>query len=508
MKDFFKDKKVLLILLVVLGLGILFRILNLTQIPVFADEAIYLRWAQIMKAEETLRFLPLSDGKQPLYMWLVIPFYKLILDPLFAGRLLSVLSGLATGVFVFLSSQLLFNNKKVTVLAFTIAILSPFLIFFNRLALVDSLLAMFGIMTFYFALLTAKTRRNDVAMVAGVCLGAAYLTKSPALFFALGIPFTLLLYQYKGKGLKGIFNAVLLVGAIELIGYAISNLLRLGPNFHLIKSRNLDYVYPISHILESPLSPLLSHLRASVEYLWIMGPTALLGLFVLGLFSNIKKYWRELIVLCAFIFIPLIANSEYAKVYTARYMLFIIPFIAIVAGLAMTYTNKYIKYFVGVLIIFFVGHSLFINIQTQYSPEQVSLPRSERSGYFEEWTAGFGLKEISEYIKEEHRLNPSKKIVVGTEGYFGTLPDGLQMYMNDTPEVIVIGIGLAIIDVPTPLAESFKSGNETYLVANNSRLLGDPEKMGFEIVAGYPKFVKPDGSRETLYLLKVKEIVK
>ncbi len=506
MKQFLKDKKAMLILGVLLVLGIIFRFVNLTQVPVFADEAIYLRWAQIMRAEETLRFLPLSDGKQPLYMWTVIPFFKFISDPLVAGRILSILTGLATGIFIYLSSRLLFENKKVAILAFAISMLSPFLIFFNKLALVDSMLAMFGVMTFFFTLLTAKTRRNDWAIVAGACLGAAYLTKSPALFFALGIPFSLLLFSYKGKGFKGILNAIFLIALIEIIGYAISNILRLGPNFHLIKMRNMDYVYPINHILESPFSPFVSHFKASFEYLWIMGPSALLGLFFLGIFTNLRKYWREIIFTLAFIAIPLIANSEYAKVYTARYMLYMVPFIALLAGNAIDYKNKVLNVVVNILIILFIGHSMFINLETIYAVEKVNLPRGERSGYFEEWTAGYGIKEISEFLKEERKDNPNKKIVVGTEGYFGTLPDGLQMYMSDTPEVIVIGVGLGIDRIPNPLLESFKSGNSTYLVVNNSRLLGNPEKMGMEIVAAYPKQVRPDGSRESLYLLKVKGI--
>ena len=168
--------------------------------------------------------------------------------------------------------------------------------------------------------------------------------------------------------------------------------------------------------------------------------------------------------------------------------------------------NKVLNVVVNILIILFIGHSLFINLETIYAVEKVNLPRGERSGYFEEWTAGYGIKEISEFLKEERKDNSNKKIVVGTEGYFGTLPDGLQMYMSDTPEVIVIGVGLGIDRIPNPLLESFKSGNSTYLVVNNSRLLGNPEKMGMEIVAAYPKQVRPDGSRESLYLLKVKGI--
>ena len=62
------------------------RFQNLLAMPVFGDEAIYLRWSQIIKNEETMRFIPVSDGKQPLYMWLTVPFYKIFSDPLFAGR--------------------------------------------------------------------------------------------------------------------------------------------------------------------------------------------------------------------------------------------------------------------------------------------------------------------------------------------------------------------------------------------------------------------------------------
>ncbi|PJC29059.1 hypothetical protein CO053_01275, partial [Candidatus Shapirobacteria bacterium CG_4_9_14_0_2_um_filter_40_11] len=38
------------------------RLFHLTIIPVFCDEAIYIRWAQVMRAVQSLRFLPLTDG--------------------------------------------------------------------------------------------------------------------------------------------------------------------------------------------------------------------------------------------------------------------------------------------------------------------------------------------------------------------------------------------------------------------------------------------------------------
>jgi len=86
------------------------RLQNLTSIPVFCDEAIYIRWAQIIKNVETLRFIPLTDGKQPLFMWLLAfgPL-RFISDPLVAGRLVSIFSGWITMLALFISTCLVAN---------------------------------------------------------------------------------------------------------------------------------------------------------------------------------------------------------------------------------------------------------------------------------------------------------------------------------------------------------------------------------------------------------------
>ncbi len=112
MKKIFDEYKSVLIFAPLIFLIALFlRIFRLTYLPVFADEAIYIRWSQIMAAESTLRFLPLSDGKQPLFMWILMLFVRRLHDPLFAGRLLSAVSGLATLVGVFSLTYILFKSK-------------------------------------------------------------------------------------------------------------------------------------------------------------------------------------------------------------------------------------------------------------------------------------------------------------------------------------------------------------------------------------------------------------
>lgn len=490
---------------IVLGLiiaGFVLRVSKLVSLPVFADEAIYIRWSEIMRAEQTLRFLPLSDGKQPFYMWVLMPFLKVISDPLFAGRFVSVLCGVAIIVGVYLLAKLLFKTNKVAILAAAITTVSPFLIFFDRLALVDSMLSMFGVWTLLLVVKTVTTGRLDFAMLSGFALGGALLTKSPALFFVILLPTALILV----KGQKNFYpylRAIMLLVVTAVIGYGMYNILRLGPNFNLLSSRNLDYVHPFSHIFQSPLDPLIPHIKDMAGYLWMIGPVSIILLVVLGIIIGLKKHIRETLLISLWFIVPLFAVMEYAKVFTARYVLYVIPFLVILASLSIEYSKKWLKYFVIALAVALFVQSLVIDAKLIFNIESVKLPRSERSGYLEEWTAGQGIRETADFLISESVTNPNEKIVIGTEGYFGTLPDGLQMYLNRNPEIVAIGIGLTFDKLPTPLYESKKFGNRTYLLVNKSRFHNTPEKLGLKLVREFSKATKPDGSHDSLILFEV-----
>lgn len=474
------------------GAGILalffLRLYHLTILPVFADEAIYIRWAQVMRAEETLRFLPLSDGKEPLFMWMVIPFLKFIHDPLFAGRFVSVLSGLGTLVGISYLGYLLFRSKRVAFVAGLIYVISPFAFFFDRIALVDSMLTVFGVWTFIFAYLAYTCERLDLAMVAGFMLGGAWLTKSPALFFALMLP-TLWLFV---KSVKSLIKVIPLTFVTLLIGYGMYNILRLGPNFHLIASRNADYVYPLGHFLVSPFDPLKPFLLQSWQWLVMMGPWTILVLGLIGLLVSWRKHWRQVLVLAVWFLGPIAVQAEFAKVFTARYILFSIPFLIILGASAFVEKRKnWLKVTVFILAFFAVQAALF-DYHLLTDPAKANLPRSERSGYLEEWTAGQGIAEVAGFFTGRGH------VVIGTEGYFGTLPDGLQMYLNDQPQITIIGVGINFNILPDSLVNSRSSGGETYMVINNDRFKGDAEGLGLKLLGSYPKAMRPDGTHQSL----------
>jgi len=298
---------------------------------------------------------------------------------------------------------------------------------------------------------------------------------------------------------------VFLWGVTITIAYGFYNILRLGPEFHMLAIRNKDYIYPFSHLLTSPLDPFLPYLDRSIKWLWALGPSVLLVLFVSGIVLNLKKYFKEIILLVGWGVVPILVQVEFAKVFTARYILFTLPFFCIVAASVFLVKKEILRRIIVAGLIVFVIHSLSIDYLFLTQVEAAPLPRGERSGYLEEWTAGQGIYEVSELLREEWGRAPEGQMVVGTEGYFGTLPDGLQAYLNDIKEIKVMGVGVNISDVPEQLLNSKEEGNRTYLVVNNTRFSGNPENLGLKLLAVYPKAVRLDGSREALLFFEVTE---
>jgi hypothetical protein len=345
-------------------------------------------------------------------------------------------------------------------------------------------------------------------MLAGFTLGGALLTKSPAVFFVLLLPFTVLLAKWPKKNKdRALYlgKLVSLWGVSIIIAYGFYNILRLGPEFHMIAIRNKDYVYPFSHLLTSPLDPFKPYLDRSIEWLWALGPGALVVLLVSGVVLNFKKHFKELILLIGWGVGPILVQAEFAKVITARYILFTLPYFCILAASVFLVKKESLKRIVIAGLIVFVIHGLSIDYLFLTKVEAAPLPRGERSGYLEEWTAGQGIYEVSELLREEWRRDSESQMVVGTEGFFGTLPNALQAYLNDTKEIQVMGVGVNISDVPEELLDSKEKGNRTYLVVNSTRFSGNPETLGLELLAVYPKAVRLDGSREALLFFEITE---
>jgi hypothetical protein len=289
----------------------------------------------------------------------------------------------------------------------------------------------------------------------------------------------------------------MLLAVTFTIGFGFYSILRLGPEFHMISLRNKDYVFSIEEVLKHPFSPFVSNLKISTSYLWYFLTPPIFTAVLLGLFHGNRNNFRQVVFLAIIAGTPLIIQSSIAKVLTARYILYITPYLLILAAFGLNHIKSHIRKIVMPLT--FVWPVLLIAFLI-LKPETLNLPRSEKSGYFELWTAGYGIKEASEHLKRE--ALSGKTILVGTEGYFGTLPNGLEMYLNKYRNVRIVGIGLYPDRVPDPLVNSIKD-NDVYLLINDSRLkMKEPEKLGLKLIASYPKVTQPSEITEHLLFFR------
>lgn len=476
------------------------RLVNLNLLPVFADEAIYIRWAQIMWHDANQRFLPLSDGKPPLFMWLMIPFLKVITDPLLAGRLLSVLSGFATLAGGFFLSKKLFG-LKVGLLSSVLIITSPFLLFYDRLAITDSLLAALAVWSFYLGFLLFEKPKIDKAMFLGLAWGAGMLNKPTAVYFPLLTPFFLLLTPLKKWIIK---IKKLVLPSILASGFALGiyNVLRLSPAMHMIGGRSADYLRSKEEVFGQLFSYFFNTLRVISTWLlsWLTWPIAFVLLISLAL-ALVKKQGK-ILALLLWCLAPFFIQAVIGKIIYPRYFLFITPFILIIAAWGLTQLTQVETKMVKTKIVLSLLFSLVLIKPLVFDfllltrIEQAPLHPSEREQYLETWAAGFGVKSAADYFIN---LALEQKISVGTEGYFGTLPDGLLIYIGGNENIEVFGLGQPISEFPQEL--QLKSQEKpTFLLVNDTRIKFDSDKL--KLIQSWPKPAGPKG-KESLLLFQV-----
>lgn len=491
-------------LMLVIGLLILtfsLRIIHLTLWPIFADEAIYIRWSQVMRAEPTLRFLPLSDGKQPLFMWITIPFLKIISDPLIAGRLVSVLTGTATALGLYIFTFIITHRRFSAFVATLLYALVPYTVFFDRYALADSMLLMFGIWSLVFLSLTAIFTRLDTALLSGGFLGLSLLTKSPALVF-LGLS-VLVPFLFKRFTLWHYFKFASLLLISFFLAFACYNLLRLGPEFHQINLRNQDYRFPTAELLADPLLAARGNTSPVLGFFFLLLTPGILVCSFIGLIHLIRVHKPQSFFFLIWILIPSLIEIFVARSVTARYFLFIIPPFLLLASIGLTriwfiYRNRSSFRIAALFLVF--AYPLYQTFLIITNPQKVNLPRIERSGYLEEWTAGTGMQDIAKFIDNQSQ---SGSVVVGTEGFFGTTPDGLQIYFDKHPNVTIFGNSFLLDRVPQAL-KTAALDNQAYLVINDERLkVADPQSQGLTLISAFPKAIRPDGTHQSLMLYQV-----
>src|SRR3989338_3641248 len=425
------------------------RLVNLDLIPIFADEAIYLRWAQLLAFDWRHLFVPLTDGKTPLFMWLLAPFLRLGFDPLLRGVILWAVSGLGTVAGIYFLAKKLFDQKTAC-LAAGLALVQPFLLFYNRMSLTDSLLTGLIVWSVYFG----------TGVKLGIAAALAILVKPSALSYLILAP----IFKIKA------WRQHLTAGIIVITVY---NLLRLSDSFYMIKQRSLDYLQ----------GPTLQHWFSTVQVFggWLLSYLGwpLIFAFILALIIGAKFKEKKIGILSLFILLPFLALAAVGKIVYPRYLLPMVPFVLIIASWGIIRLNR-----LGLLLIA-VGVLSWLRFDYYLLTDPVKAPLhlAEKEQFFYDWSAGYGLEEIRQYLLA---LPTDKKIVVATENSFGTLPNGLEIYFSGHPNIQILGVGFPAGGMSSGMEQSLSEIKRLFLVANKDRYtFPSPDRL--KLVGEYPR---------------------
>lgn len=428
---------------ILLGLGILvcalvLRLLHIMQLPLFTDEAIYVRWSEIAKQDASWRFISLTDGRQPMYVWWAMIVMHLIKDPLLAGRLVSVVTGLFSTIGMFFLGRELFKNKWVGFISAALYAVCPFSLVYDRMALYDSMVAMFAIWGLYVEVLLVRRLRTDIAFLAGLVVGGGMLTKSNAFFNIYFLPFTLLLFDLHPVGrVKRFIRWVLLAGLVTVLSYLYYSILRLSPYFGIIAEKNYTFIYSFHDWLQHPFTFFAGNFHGM--FFWMITYIGWLG-FALAVvsFFVLRKFLRENLLLLVWCGLPFLALAIDGKVLYPRYIFPMVIFLFPLIGVSLYALWNQLKrksIAIALMILLLAGY-LYIDRFIIFDFAHAPIPSSDLTQYINGWSAGGGIKEINAFLMQQAQ---SRKIYVATEGTYGLMPEAVEISLANNPNVIIKG---------------------------------------------------------------------
>lgn len=435
MSYFLKKENIPLFLLVLLYLFT--RLFHLTVLPIFNDESIYLYWAKLINTTYSHLFLSLTDGKPPLFIWIMAVFLKLFPSfwYLVAGRLPSVITGLISLFGIYALASLLFHSRKTSFLAALLYIVSPFALVYDRMALFDSFLLSMLLWSSYFAIRTSQSLSKKDAFLWGFFLGIAFLVKINALLFLFLTPAVFLLFvtwkQSWSQWKKTITLLVLAFGISQVLRYSliVSN----GYHEYTIKSVN-RYALPFSTLITHPFQVFPTNILLYSS--WFIGyvtlPIFLLG--VIGFIWFAKANWRAAAAIFLLFAAPIIATAFVSIVTIPRYILFVLPYFLIATSFAaarMLKTKFFTVIFIAILLL-----PIAFDAQLLFYPPSAPIPSEDYYQYISGLPSGYGFAKIFSFF--HHEAATKKHITIITIGFFGSYPYAFNLEFWDNPHVTVL----------------------------------------------------------------------
>lgn len=175
------------------------------RFPYFFDEGTYAGFAAQGAHSLDQLFVSLTIGREPLQIWLSIVWIKLGIDPLLAGRLVSVGAGLATvGVVGLIGRRV--GGDAVGWAAAGLCVVVPFFVVHDGIGIYEPLVTLIMAAALLAQIELARRPRLALGAALGLILAAGILTKRNTLPAVALIPVSLLVFDWSREDRRGQFT--------------------------------------------------------------------------------------------------------------------------------------------------------------------------------------------------------------------------------------------------------------------------------------------------------------
>ncbi|MFN8637634.1 MAG: glycosyltransferase family 39 protein [Chloroflexota bacterium] len=461
------------------------RTANLLGLDPFVDEASWTDWALRLLEPGSPRtwLIPvLTDGRPPLFVWTIAPFGALVDNGIVAGRLAASLAGVLSTVALYgLGREI--ASRTLGLCAALLWALSPFTVFFSRIAADDPLLTLLAILTAWASVRLARQPTTTTGALCGVALALAVLAKTVGVLLAVAPPLAILMlgrpreWQRYLRPLGAAFAAGLLVSSPLFLG--IAPMLQ-QVSLHTGSSRT------------DGAGLLADNLAVTAGWLETFAGWRFLALTGLGLILTlVVRQWALLYVALLGAVVEL-ALLDVTTPLFARYLLFgSFPFYLLaaypverVAALAARPPRSWplrpvipaaLRYAAATLVLLAglvvaLGERAELAVGVVLAPATARIPGSEHVGYVENWYATYGLGQVVGELRARAKTGPVTVLVPPASREVRVMvPYGLlRMYLRRDPAIRVVEAPSLWRAQDLREVERLARGGPTYLVVNGS----------------------------------------
>jgi 4-amino-4-deoxy-L-arabinose transferase-like glycosyltransferase len=446
-----------------------FRLINLTKLPIFNDEAIYLDWGWRETHRAGFLYYSLYDAKQPLLMWIFGIAESIISDPLFAGRFVSVVTGFLTLIGVYKLARYSFK-EKVALVSVLFYIVIPIFSFYDRQALMESSIAAVGIWSCFFLLKSLKENSLVFSALSGITLGIGFFIKSSSLVFIFSYVLIIIVYIFFSKKIQ-IVNHFFTMAGFFLISIS---LLLINPQFWDTLASNSRYSLTVNELLNFPIGHWFNSLFVNIQIAFFHTTPLffLIGLAGIVYILAKKKIFNNLFLL--FFLLSFSIATFLVRVPTDRYLISFLPFLVIPVSYVIIFVLHKNKNLGAIFVFIIFVIPLCLTLLEIVNPIDYFLLTGRytpfgNSGYLQGATSGYAVNDAIAYFQ---KTSESSKIIISIGENTGNPESAISDYFYKNPNVQVVYLDSRLFGQNISLFDCFSSSVPLFFVAREEQLVG------------------------------------